>query len=138
MPCKRGSSWCVPLGLLPAPGWSALCLSFQNQRGELLHENYHCMKSSRRQSGIKYLYIFSSKMMSGGTEGKPVLQEEREWSYPIQGGGLLLVLKQCRKGIPEVSLNHAYNVNHSPSPWGPDNRVGKMGQIQSFLIESVI
>lgn len=105
MPCKHGSSWCLPLGLLPAPGWSALCLSFQNQRGELWHENYHCMKSSRRQSGMKYLYIFSSKMMSGGTEGKPVLQEEWEWGYPMQSGNLLLVLKQCRKGIDPAGLS---------------------------------
>lgn len=87
---------------------------------------------------MKYLYIFSSKMMSGGTEGKPVLQEEWEWGYPMQSGNLLLVLKQCRKGIPEESLNDTYSVNHSPSPRGPDNRVGKMGQTQSFLIESVI
>ena len=33
---------------------------FQNQTGELLHENSHCRKSSRKQSSIRYLYIFMS------------------------------------------------------------------------------
>lgn len=76
VPCKVTFHMACATGALP---------SFQNQIGELLHENYHCRKSSRKQSSIKYLYIFMCEVMS---EEKFVLQEEWEWSYLVPNGGL--------------------------------------------------